>query len=132
MTLWKQLSQLYRLPERGWLFGVCAGLAAFYGWRARTLRFVLVAAVLFGGWPFLLAYLVAVFLLPTREEIDDCEDRRPPVSESGGKERADGAYEEPELGRRYARIEQRMRQIEAHLHGEEYRLRTAFRDLETP
>ncbi len=130
MNAYTTRPRLVRYPDKGLAFGVCAGLAQYYGWRTRNLRFAVVALALLLSWPVLLAYLIAVFVLPNADDIG--------ASAAGGQDggtpgrgpqsvRPD--YVGP-LKERYARIEARMRQVEAYLHGHEYQLRTAFKDLE--
>lgn len=128
---YKTLSELKRVPARGWLFGVCAGLAAFYGWRVRTVRWVIAISAILVTWPVVLAYVVAVFVLPSAE--DDAAELGPSGTQSA--EVATPGREAPvftgPLRERYGLIEARMRRVEAYLHGHEYQLRNDFRDLET-
>lgn len=142
MNRLKELSDIRRLPDEGLLFGVCAGLAEFYGWRVRTVRFVVAVLALILNWPIIIAYVIAVFLLPTPEEQEDLEHRQRHAKRQSRGRRArrrsarpdDAAAKGPlytgNLRDRYATIEKRMRRVEAYLHGSEYELRSAFRDLE--
>ncbi len=54
---------LYR-SRRGWLFGVCRGIAEYSGIAACWLRAALVIAIVFiGFWPVCALYLLAALLL---------------------------------------------------------------------
>lgn len=131
MNVFKQLSEITRDPDRGMLFGVCAGIADYYRWRVRTVRFAAVVLAFLLTWPVVLAYIIAIFVFPTVDERAEqgvippserrqqTDARRTPVQYHGA------------LRDRYARIETRMQRVEAYLHGNEYQLRTAFRDLES-
>ncbi len=126
----RTLSKLYRLPDDGIVCGVCAGLAAYYGWRVRTVRFLVCAMALLVTWPVVLGYVAACFLLPSPDESEQepaprDTRRSAPESSEGGRPQYSGPLRE-----RYEAIETRMRRVEAYLHGHEYQLRTAFRDLE--
>lgn len=129
MNLFKSLSELTRDTDRGLLFGVCAGLARYYGWRVRTVRFAVVLLAFLLNWPVILAYVIAVFVIPSDEEREE-EGVVPPSQRSRTQSASDQPLYQGELRDRYARIDTRMQRIEAYLHGSEYQLRTAFRDLE--
>jgi phage shock protein C len=64
------LSNLYRLPDDGYVAGVCAGLAHQFGWNAWVLRaaclFVLYFFAKFGA----LAYILASIFLRKRYKSD--------------------------------------------------------------
>lgn len=135
MNRLKELSEVRRLPDEGILFGVCAGLADYYGWRRRTVRFVVAVLALIVNWPVILAYVAAIFLLPTPEEVEEevrhpKTGRRAPRASRGPDGQGSAPLYSGNLRDRYAKIEQRMRRVEAYLHGHEYQLRSAFRDLE--
>lgn len=130
MSVFKQLSEISRDPDHGVLFGVCAGLSNYYGWNVRKTRLVAFLLLLFVNWPIFIAYVAAIFLLPTVDEQVEAQARQQRQSaQTVGKARP--KYSGP-LRERYAAIEKRMRRVEAYLHGQEYQLRSAFRDLETP
>lgn len=126
MSAWDQFTSLYRKPESGMIAGVCAGLAEHYGWRRRVVRVIAFLLLLIAFWPVLLCYLLAAFILPTDEERGR--------SQAAGTSPPSAPPPRPEyhgsLRKRFERIEARTRRVEAYLHGNEYRLRSAFRDLE--
>ncbi len=122
MSSAKGWKDMYRVPQNGLLFGVCAGVAEHFGWRPQLVRIVLFIAVVAAGWP-LLVYLAAAYVLPTRDRLDvrqfDAEDlpARPRASSAAVRER-------------FGRIDRRLRDLEAYFHSEEYSLRQKFRELE--
>ncbi len=131
MSIFKELSEIRRDPDNGILFGVCAGLADYYGWRRRTTRLVVFLLAFFINWPIILAYAIAVFVFPTVDEKLPTPKRgQGATKQATDAEPARPRYNGP-LRERYARIERRMRRVEAYLHGNEHQLRAAFRDLET-
>lgn len=60
------LKGLYRDRERGWFFGVCAGVADFFGFRTGSVRLLTAVSLLLFFWPTALLYLAAVFLFRER------------------------------------------------------------------
>lgn len=64
----KKRGELYRNTNDGKLFGVCAGIADYFGWETWLVRILIVSAVLF-GMPFLiLGYFAAWFILDESPE----------------------------------------------------------------
>lgn len=59
----------YRLPEEGKIAGVCAGLAEHYEISNLMARGIAVTGAVFMPQIVIVAYIVAIFLLPTREEL---------------------------------------------------------------
>lgn len=119
--------RLRRYPKKGWISGVCAGLAEFFEWNAKLIRLVFVAAFIISGFfPVGVIYLVLWYLM------DEDEPQR----------RADGSYRrgEPpqpsapptpaELRLRFRRLEERLRDMEACVTSDEFELRRELRKLE--
>ncbi|QQQ79739.1 PspC domain-containing protein [Saccharothrix sp. 6-C] len=59
------MTTLTRPQDRKVIAGVCAGLAARYGWKASTVRVVFVLSCLLPGPQFLI-YLVLWVMMPKR------------------------------------------------------------------
>ena len=56
--------KLYRSRTNRMIFGVCAGLAEFFGIDPTVVRLVFVAGALLGFGSFVLIYLVMFFVVP--------------------------------------------------------------------
>ena len=56
----------YRSADRALLGGVCAGLADYFGFNLRVLRFLAIIAFICAMPMAVIAYLAAVFLIPAR------------------------------------------------------------------
>jgi phage shock protein C len=55
--------ELFRIPSKGKIAGVCAGLADYFGWETWLVRILVVSGVLLGmGW-FIVIYIAAWFIL---------------------------------------------------------------------
>ncbi len=119
-SILQKLGRLYRKPEAGWAFGVVAGLCEVFGWRLRLTRVIIILLAVPGGMfgVLAIAYLAAVILLPTMEEVQE---------PSPGAQRA--RQRNATINQRYADISERLDQIEHYLHSAEARLRRKFADL---
>jgi phage shock protein C len=56
--------KLYRSRTNRWLFGVCGGIAEFFGIDPTVVRLVFVIGSLLGFGSFILIYLVLFFVVP--------------------------------------------------------------------
>jgi phage shock protein PspC (stress-responsive transcriptional regulator) len=56
--------RLYRLSEQGVVFGVCAGIAAYLNLDVTIVRVATVALTIITGGGFVLAYFIAMMLIP--------------------------------------------------------------------
>lgn len=63
--------ELYRIPTKGKLTGVCAGIAEYFGWEAWLVRVLVVSAVLLGMQFLLIAYIAAWFILDKKPGEED-------------------------------------------------------------
>ncbi len=59
--------KLYRSRTNRWIFGVCGGLAEFFGIDPIVVRLVFIIGALLGFGSFILIYIVMFFVVP--EEI---------------------------------------------------------------
>jgi phage shock protein C len=59
-------SRLYRIPSRGILFGVCAGIADYFGFDLTVTRVLVVIAAFFSFPLIIVAYLIMALLLPRK------------------------------------------------------------------
>ncbi|HVY65779.1 MAG TPA: envelope stress response membrane protein PspC [Gammaproteobacteria bacterium] len=60
------VNRLYRIPRRGVIFGVCAGLADYFGFDVTVTRVIVVLGAMFSAPLVIVAYVVLGFLLPAR------------------------------------------------------------------
>ncbi|MGI9450354.1 MAG: envelope stress response membrane protein PspC [Geminicoccaceae bacterium] len=119
--------RLYRSPDRV-LGGVCAGIAAYFGWRTGIVRLFAIIGLLSFTPAFIFTYLAAWWFLPLRPEgrlyATAAEERfwrnvstRPRATLS-------------ELRHRFRALEGRIADMERTATSEEFQLRRKFRDLE--
>ena len=120
-------SGLYRNTERGKLFGVCAGLADYFGINPFVVRIAAVIAFFMFPPPTLICYLLAALLLdraPAQLYESDAE------KEFWRQVRVKPSESLSRLRHRYREQEQRLRNMEAFVTSSEAKLHRAFRDLE--
>ena len=73
------INKLYRNPRRGMIFGVCAGLAEYFGFDVMVTR-VIVAAAAFFAFPIIcVIYVLLALLLPVRKVTGQERDYNDPV-----------------------------------------------------
>lgn len=58
---------LYRLPKKGQIFGVCAGLAEYFDMDVTILRIIFVILALATGGGMVLLYIILAIILPVSE-----------------------------------------------------------------
>ena len=119
--------KLYRDPENGRLFGVCAGIAEYTGIDVRLVR---VAAVFFGlvfSWFTVVAYLVAAVMLPPRPAILAATAADEEAFWRSARTRPRQAL--VDLRDHLAGLERRLAGMEAEVTSPEYALRQQFRRM---
>ncbi len=120
--------RLYRNREMGKVFGVCAGIADFFGIEPVLVRIGVVVGLIFLSVPVLIAYLLAALILP----------ERPPTSYRSPAEEAfarAAANHRPRVTldvvrQRYADVEKRLRALECHVSSPEHTLSREIRNLD--
>lgn len=112
-------SRLYRNPRDGWLRGVCAGLADYFGVSASWFRWGFALGTLFFFFPTVLIYFGAGFFLAERPEhlYGTPEEER---FWRGVRVSPDRTYSG--LAHRFRSMERRLRGIEALVTSREFRL----------
>src|SRR3546814_9381081 len=60
--------RLYRNPERGMIFGVCAGLAEYFGMRDWQIRAIVILFLVVFPPQTVLVYLIAAFVMKRRPQ----------------------------------------------------------------
>lgn len=124
-------ARLHRIPRKGWVAGVCAGLAEFFDWNVKLIRVLFIAALIISGFfPFGLLYLLLWYLMDEAEP--DRDDRRPDRPYTPYAPRSTYSAATPgELRERFARLESRLANMEDCVTSNEYDLRREFRKLES-
>lgn len=124
--------RLYRSRTDKVFGGVCGGIAERYGWDPTLVRVIFIAASIFLAMfgPLVIAYLVAMLLVPVRPA-GPVSPGRTAEEDVFWREVADrpratfGA-----IRYKFMDLEERLRSIEANVTSDEWRLRREFRDLE--
>ncbi|MFA5937918.1 MAG: PspC domain-containing protein [Sinimarinibacterium sp.] len=123
--------RLRRYPQRGWVAGVCAGLAEFFDWNVKLLRVLFVAGLIVSGFfPIGLIYLVLWYLM---EPADGDSRRAATVEPCGtGTHRSSGetGASTTDIKARFTRLEERLRNMEACVTNDEFELRRELKKLE--
>jgi len=119
--------RLYRNPRRGWIAGVCAGLADYFGLSRAVVRVLTMICLVAFTLPTLVAYLIAAVVL----------ERRPETMYGTREEEAfwrsvrlEPSRTARDLARKFQDMERRLRAAEAKVTSSDYKLRQQFRDLE--
>jgi phage shock protein C len=124
----------YRDADRAVLGGVCAGLAGYLGFNLKMTRFLAFIAFLMAMPVAVIAYLAAVFLIPsassgkidsvTESHYQRCRSRR----EKRQSRKAQETVEEPrspladELSRRCKSMDERLARLEKHVTSKRFQI----------
>jgi phage shock protein C len=119
--------RLYRDPKRGWVAGVCAGLADYFGIGTCLVRFLVLVSLVIFTVPTLIAYVVAAMVLERRPETMQASREEEAFWRSVRLEPSRTAHD---LARKFQDLERRLRAAEARVTSSEFKLRQQFRDLE--
>lgn len=121
-------SRLYRNTDRGVIFGVCAGLADYFGISRFFVRILAVIALFMFPPPTLFCYFMAALLIPRAPAYHYESDAE---KEFWRQVRLKPSESLSRLRHRYREQEQRIRTMEAFVTSSEAKLHQAFRDLES-
>lgn len=64
----KSVKRLTRSRDDKWIGGVCGGIAEYLGVDANLVRLIVAAATLLGAGTLIIAYIVAMFLIPLADD----------------------------------------------------------------
>lgn len=122
------INKLYRNPRRGVIFGVCAGIAEYFGFDVAVTR-VIVAMAAFFAFPVIVgAYILLGLLLPVRSSV------REPGREAGDPlERQVRSSPHDTLANvryRFRDLDARLQRLEKYVTSNRYKLDREFRKLE--
>lgn len=120
-------NRLFRIPERGMIFGVCAGLADYFGLKDWQVRAIVMLFLVVFPPQTMLVYLIAAFFM-----------KRRPAQLFRSEEEEEvwrGVHGQPErtlhsLRHKFRELEDRLAGLERHVTSPEYSLDRQFRDLE--
>lgn len=134
----------YRSSDRALLGGVCAGMAEFFGFNLRVLRFLAIIAFIFAMPVAVIAYLAAVFLIPARSGTSYGRTERPRAEKVCRRERRRARKKaRREAGRQEAgpseaalkvreqcqSLDKRIADLEKHITSSRYQLDREIRNL---
>jgi phage shock protein C len=119
-------NRLYRNPQRGVAFGVCAGLSEYFGFDL-TLTRVLVVAGAFFSFPLIcIAYVLLGFLLPTRPRGAEGYQEMDPVERQVRSSPHDTLSG---VRYRFRDLDTRLQRLEKYVTSNRYRLDREFEQL---
>lgn len=118
-------TKLYRNRKRGVLFGVCAGLADYFGFDVTLTRIVVIIATMTAFPMIVLAYVLLAFLLPVKpDELDD------PVREPLKRQvRSDPHYTLGSVRYRFRDLDARLQKLEKYVTSNRFQLDREFQQL---
>lgn len=64
----KSVKRLTRSRDDKWIGGVCGGIAEYTGVDVNLVRIIVAVATLLGAGSLVIAYIVALFLIPLEDE----------------------------------------------------------------
>ncbi len=118
-------TRIYRNADKAILGGVCAGLADYFGFNLRVTRLLALIAFLMAMPVSVLAYLAAVFLIPSRsmrEAHRGDPDFHRVLRASPGRAASD-------VRRRFQALDRRLARLEKYVTSSRYQLDREFERL---
>lgn len=127
--------KLYRLPKKGKIAGVCAGIAEFFGYESWVVRLIAVTGVFMGGPLVICAYIVLWFALdiePSQVTKDSQSNKhyyRPAVNEvwRSGNEPKRAIKDLDEI---FSTLERRLENIEKYVTSKRFALDKEFSKMQ--
>jgi len=121
------INKLYRNPRRGMIFGVCAGIAEYFGFDLAVTRVVVAVGALFAFPMIVGAYLVLAFLLPCKTYTGAGRDTVDPVERQVRSSPHDTLAS---VRYRFRDLDARLQRLEKYVTSSRYKLDREFRELE--
>jgi len=121
------INKLYRNPRRGMIFGVCAGIAEYFGFDVTVTRVIVAAGALFAFPMICGAYLVLAFLLPCKSYTGTERDTVDPVQRQVRSSPHDTLAS---VRYRFRDLDARLQRLEKYVTSSRYKLDREFRKLE--
>lgn len=147
----KSENEMYRIPEKGKIAGVCAGVAEYFGWELWLVRIVTVTGTLLSGNLFVIGYFLAWFIMDKKPQgkgdVHLRTSRARRVKKGKGwhaepeenerveiKEKVWQAGEPPrrafkDIKHKFAKVETRLRNVEKYVTSSEYQLNKEINSL---
>ncbi len=116
---------LYRDPAKGWIAGVCAGVAEAYGQPVWLARILMLTIFIFSGSLGLLLYIAGVFLLDKRPQGLEQPHHSQPLFHYG----EGAAVRARQLAERLRTVDQRVQAMERYVTSNRYKVNEAFKSL---
>jgi phage shock protein C len=121
------INKLYRNPRRGVIFGVCAGIAEYFGFDLTVTRVIVVVGAFFAFPMIVAAYLLLGLLLPSRGYAVPERDPGDPI---GRQVRSNPHDTLANVRYRFRDLDARLQQLEKYVTSNRYKLDREFRKLE--
>lgn len=116
------LNKLYRNPRRGVVFGVCAGIAEYFGFDVNVTRVAVVVGAFFAMPMICIAYIALGLFLPTRNTSGSADPVERQVRASPHDTLASVRY-------RFRDLDARLQQLEKYVTSSRFGLDREFRKL---
>lgn len=140
---------LYRIPNKGKICGVCAGIAEYFGFETWVVRVIAVSLLIFVNGGMVIAYFVACWLLdvkPGSEKNKTTKSRKNQYDNADQGEKTHSYYRpnvqevwrkgnlpEQTMERvkdKFDAIEKRLRGLETFVTSDKFSLHRAFKDIQ--
>ena len=116
---------LYRDTDRGWIAGVCAGMAEAYGQPVWLARILMLTIFIFSGSLGLLLYIAGIFLLDKQPRgLETPQASRPLFNYGEG-----AAARARQIAERLQAVDRRVQAMERYVTSNRYKVNEAFKSL---
>ena len=121
------INKLYRNPRRGMIFGVCAGIAEYFGFDVNVTRIIVVVGTFFALPFFCAAYILLGLLLPVRSYDNLMRDPGDPLERQVRSSPHDTLAS---VRYRFRDLDVRLQRLEKYVTSNRYKLDREFRKLQ--
>ena len=126
------LRRLRRDTSDAWLGGVCAGIARYVGWTPTAVRVVAFLIVLFTAFgPAMTVYCLLWWLIDRDDVVTPAYADTQPYAPSSPRSDNSSSSRTSDARARFARLEERLRNMEECVSSREFELRQELRRLES-
>ncbi|WP_020410781.1 envelope stress response membrane protein PspC [Hahella ganghwensis] len=116
---------LYRDPSKGWIAGVCAGVAEAYGQPVWLARILMLTIFIFSGSLGLLMYIAGYFLLGKRPVGLEQPSSTRPLFDYGET----ASMRARQLAERMAEVDRRIQAMERYVTSNRFKVNEQFKGL---